>query len=124
MLGEPPSERRQPLAPDAINSPSALNPCFNQPGSLQTLQVLNNRCAGNRQAARELASGTGRARQALKNDHADRMAEQREQTQELSELCRFGMRFRHLDVSRRTNTFDGTSFACFNWPYNFNGAGR
>ena len=75
MFGEPPSERRQPLAPDAINSSSAPNPCCSQPGSLQALQVLNNGCAGNRQAARELASGTGRARQPLKNDHADRMAE-------------------------------------------------
>ena len=75
MFGEPPSERRQPRTPDAINSFSAPNPCFNQPGSLQTLQVLNDGRAGNRQAARELASGARRARQALKNDHADRMAE-------------------------------------------------
>lgn len=74
MFGEPPSERRQALAPDAINSSSAPNRCFNQPSSLQALQVLNDGCAGDRQAARELASGTGRARQALKNDHADRMA--------------------------------------------------
>jgi hypothetical protein len=75
MFGEPLSQRRQSLAPDAINSSSALNRRFNQPGSLETLQVLNNGRAGNRQAARELASGTGRARQALKNNHAHRMAE-------------------------------------------------
>ena len=75
MFGEPLSQRRQSLAPDAINSSSAPNRCFNQPGSLETLKVLNNGRAGNRQAARELASGTGRARQALKNNHADRMAE-------------------------------------------------
>jgi hypothetical protein len=75
MFGEPPSERRQSLAPDAIDSPSALNGCFNQSSSLQTLQMLNNGCAGNRQAARELASGTGHARQTLENNHADRMAE-------------------------------------------------
>jgi hypothetical protein len=75
MFRDPPSERRQPFVPDAINSSSALSPRFNQPGSLQTLQVLDNGCAGNRQAARELAGRTGRSRQALKNDHAERMAE-------------------------------------------------
>jgi hypothetical protein len=78
MALEPLSKRRQSFAPHTIDSSSAPNRCFNQSRSLQTLQVLNNGCAGNRQAARELASGTWRACQALKNDHADRMAEQRE----------------------------------------------
>ncbi len=109
MFGEPPGERRQPLAPDAINSPSALNSCCHQPGSLQALQVLNDGRARNRQTARELARGTGRTRQALKNDYADRMAEQREQTQQLPELCRLGVGFRHFDVSRPTNTFDSAN---------------
>lgn len=75
MFREPPSEWRQSLAPDAIDSSSAPNRCFDQPGSLQPLQVLNNGCAGNGQAQRELASGTGLAREALKNHYADRMAE-------------------------------------------------
>jgi hypothetical protein len=78
IFGQPPSKRRQPLAPHAIDAFSAPDRSFNQPGSLQSLQVLNNGCAGDRQTTCELTSGTGRARQALKNDHAGRMPEQRE----------------------------------------------
>lgn len=73
-----------------------MNGCVNQPSSLQKLQVLNNGRAGYRQTARELASGAGRARQTLKNDYAYREAEQREQTENLSEQRRVSVRFGHF----------------------------
>lgn len=70
--------------------------CVNQPSRLQKLQVLNNGRAGYRQTARELASGAGRTCQTLKDDHADRETEQREQAQHLSEQRRVSVRFGHF----------------------------
>ena len=73
-----------------------MNGCVNQPSSLQKLQVLNNGRAGYRQTARELASRAWRACETLKNDYAYRQAEQREQTENLSEQRRVSVGFGHL----------------------------
>jgi hypothetical protein len=73
-----------------------MNRCVNQPRSLQKLQVLNNSRAGYRQGTRELASGAGRACQTLKNDHAYRETEEREQTENLSERRRVSVSFGHF----------------------------
>jgi hypothetical protein len=70
--------------------------CVNQPGSLQKLQVLNNGRAGHRQTARELASGSGRECETLKNDDTDRESQQRKQTENLSEQRRVSVGFGHL----------------------------
>jgi hypothetical protein len=58
--------------------------------------VLNNGRAGYRQTARELAGRAGRACETLKNDYAYREAEQREQTENLSEQRRVSVRFDHF----------------------------
>ncbi len=73
-----------------------MNGCVNQPSSLQKLQVLNNGRAGYRQTARELAGGSGRECETLKNYDADRESEQRKQTENLSEQRRVSMRFGHF----------------------------
>lgn len=73
-----------------------MNGCVNQPSCLQQLQVLNNSRAGYRQTAREFASGAGHACETLKNDYAYREAEQREQTENLSEQRRVSVGFCHF----------------------------
>jgi hypothetical protein len=95
MLIEPPGQRRQPVGPDAVDSPAALGRRGDQPGRLQQLEMLHDGRARNRQTLRQIASGSGRARQALKDDHTHRMTEQGEQTQHLSQVRRFGVRLCH-----------------------------
>jgi len=73
-----------------------MNRRVNQPRGLQKLQVLNNSRAGYRQTVRELASGAGRACETLKNDYTYREAEQREQTENLSQQRRVSVRFGHF----------------------------
>ena len=68
--------------------------------------MLDDARAGDRQMTSELARSTRRARQALENNHADRVTEQREQAQDLSGLRRPRTGFGHFEVSRRANSFD------------------
>jgi hypothetical protein len=60
----------------SIDPPSAIERSIDKSGGLQELQMLHNGGARNRQASRELASGHGRARKALKDNHPDGVAEQ------------------------------------------------
>jgi hypothetical protein len=75
VFREPSGERRQPRGLDAIDPSSALKGCVNQSSGFQSLEVLNDACARDRQATRKFAGGARHARKALKDDHANRVAE-------------------------------------------------
>lgn len=91
MLIDPSSERHQSVGPDPIDPPASVIPRDNQPGRLQQLEVLHDRRTRNRQTSREIASRPGRASEALKDDHSDRVTEQSKQTQHLSKLRGLGV---------------------------------
>ena len=95
VLIEPPGQWREALGPNPVNAPARFRLCNDQPRSFQQLQMLHDRRARNRQLLRELARRARSASDALKNDHADRMSEQREQTQHLAQLRRFCVRSSH-----------------------------
>jgi hypothetical protein len=115
MFGEPPSQRRQALGLDAIDSSPAVKGCVNQVSGLQKFQMLDDARAGDRQAAGKLAGGPRLARKTLKDDHPNRVTEQREYAQYPSELCRLGMRLGH-ELSGQTNTFDTPDRVCSTRP--------
>jgi hypothetical protein len=96
MLCDPLAERCEAFSLDSVDSPSTTERCVDQPGGLQQLKMLDNSRARNRQASREFASGHGRSREPLKNNHPDRVAEQSKYAQRRSELRRMRMRFGHV----------------------------
>ena len=55
MLVYPIGERDEPVGPDSIHTPAAIVRCDYQPRRFQPLEMLHDRGAGNRQAAREIA---------------------------------------------------------------------
>lgn len=76
MPCEPLGERCQTFGLGSIEPPSAIERSIDKSGGLQELQMLHDGGARHRQASRELASGHGRARKALKDNHPDGVAEQ------------------------------------------------
>ena len=106
MRIEPLGERREAIASDSVHPSAAFRHRDHELRRLQQLQMLHDRRARNRQTRRELAGRARRASDALKDDHADRMTEQREQPQHLAQLRGIGVRFAIRQVSGPTNTFD------------------